>query len=306
VIIETIIKNPEESDGEQTMGYYNDLNNVKQQSEAILSRFKIGPVFSYGTHLKEDRDLLREFGLTKFIYTSVAMRGGAFPLDQVEETIRQVEEILEKDKKITSYSAKRRILSKMLRLETGTVPLAQRKRKVEDFLKKIIRSEHRRAAAQNKMLNKVFEYAESINPVWGGYYVLFGYSDLEKSDEKYNKDYIENGKLIVDMIVEEMKSKLGDDGDEKAENFFDSMFDVLSQYLSDKNFTDSAMYTDPVSFSEFKMALILEPNDPSSYYEKIRIAREKQMHESGDTNFKMVAWDDTIKKVKIEKDIHEW
>lgn len=233
-------------------------------------------------------------------------RGGAFPLDQVEETIRQVEEILEKDKKITSYSAKRRILSKMLRLETGTVPLAQRKRKVEDFLKKIIRSEHRRAAAQNKMLNKVFEYAESINPVWGGYYVLFGYSDLEKSDEKYNKDYIENGKLIVDMIVEEMKSKLGDDGDEKAENFFDSMFDVLSQYLSDKNFTDSAMYTDPVSFSEFKMALILEPNDPSSYYEKIRIAREKQMHESGDTNFKMVAWDDTIKKVKIEKDIHEW
>jgi hypothetical protein len=206
------------------------------------------------------------------------------------KAVKEVEEFLNKEKDIKSFSAKRRILSKMVRTGVG-----MGKGDMTKFFERIKKVEKTRKKMEDKLFDRALEEAEKLNPTnpaWASYYIFLGFSALDKESDPggFGKDWLKNGKLIVDTLVDDLSMS---QSEEVIETFFEDTFEILLKYLSNINFTKSGIYNDPTSFSEFKYSLVAAPENPKECYDNLR-----------KTNPALAEWD--IDKIPIYPNRIPW
>ncbi len=275
IIVNACIKNPEEGDGKDTEGYRKDLGDIVTRVTELTHAFKTSQTLAEDTKVISGGYIFEDFNLTKLLYKLVSRRGTALKQDDIRDSIDQAEKII-KAEKINSFTTKRRILSKLI----SDGPDAN--------LKRIIIAEKRRQKEEEKILEGASGEAEKMDEVWGNYYLLFGQSNLNKKDRGYTKDFLERGKALIDLVVEQL-------GEERAEVFLENRVETLFKYLGNEKNKNEEIFTDAVSLGEFKEALLLAPHDTKRYYERITQIRKDNKQKE------LATWPDSILEIEYEE-----
>ncbi len=233
IIVDLVVGHPD--------NYQEVVRNFQSKAYEEMTKFPVPPEI-YPSYQGSD-NLFKALGAEKeFMYR----------LWRAESRIdRDIEGIL---KEFTDVHAS---LEARAQNDGATVLLGSKRMLLREFLLKRGKRKTIETRAQKRLQRQInrgselYELATEANPRYGQYFADLGHGNT-------NREKIENGQIITELILEEYSKKYGED---RAESYLQDLVELYYQYLD-------AGFEERGNLDQLKDALSMDPNNIKKFYEE--------------------------------------